>query len=67
MDIQKYKGFLIDKSFTDKLEIITKSFPRFLWIIRHSYSNKPVFDVVYDATNVYANEPFQVIAFNDFH
>ncbi|MGD1005239.1 MAG: hypothetical protein ABR887_07440 [Methanoregulaceae archaeon] len=64
MDIRQYKQFLLKENFVNKLEIMLKSFPRFLWVIRHNYGQKPFFDFLIDATDVYANKAFQVIVFN---
>jgi len=61
MDVRQYKQFLLIKSFQNKTEILLKPFPRFLWVMRHNYCEKPFFDCVLDATDVYANKAFQVI------
>jgi hypothetical protein len=61
MDVRQYKKELLTASFQNKPEIMVKPFPRFLWVLRHNYCEKPFFDFVLDATDVYANKAFQVI------
>jgi hypothetical protein len=61
MDVRQYKQSLLTQSFQNKTEILLKPFPRFLWVMRHNYCDKPFFDCVLDATDVYANKAFQVI------
>jgi len=61
MDIRQYKQSLLKEKFLNKEEILLKPFPRFLWIFRHNYCDKPCFDYVLDATDVYADKAFQVI------
>lgn len=61
MDVRQYKYSLLKEQFTDKEKILVKPFPRFLWILRHNYCDRPCFDYILDATDVYANKAFQVI------
>ena len=61
MDVRQYKQSLLEEQFVNKEEILVKPFPRFLWIFRHNYCDKPCFDYILDATDVYAYKAFQVI------
>jgi hypothetical protein len=63
MDVRHYKQQLISESFNNKIEIMVRQFPRFLWVLRHNYCSKPYYDFILDATDVYATEPFQVIEY----
>ncbi|PWB52549.1 MAG: hypothetical protein C3F06_08320 [Candidatus Methanoperedenaceae archaeon] len=62
-EIKSYKNYLISKSFPDKYKILTKPFPRFLWVVRIGNRDSPEYDILYDAISLY-NEPFQVIMFD---
>jgi hypothetical protein len=63
MDVRQYKQSLLKEQFQNKEEILLKPFPRFLWIFRHNYCEKPCFDYILDATDVYADKAFQVIEY----
>jgi hypothetical protein len=39
--VQKYKKFLLEKSIKEKVKILAKSLPRFMWIIRVHYEKQP--------------------------
>ncbi len=52
-ELKEYKKFLLTQKIKDKENILCKSLPRFIWIIRSSYSNKTVFDRLYDGTSVF--------------
>ena len=54
--IRKYKKQLQKQQINDKEEILTTHLPRFIWVIRTSYKNRPRFDYVYDATSVDAKQ-----------
>lgn len=56
MDVVEYKKFIWEHSCENKEELLCKSFPRFLWIIRYSFRRLPVIDYVYDGTSVFAKE-----------
>jgi len=58
--INDYKEFLWGKTFDDKPKILSKPFPRFVWIIRTYYEGKPEKDYIYDGTCVYAQKLFQI-------
>ena len=58
--INKYKNFLIANPIKDKLEILTKSLPRFLWIVRLFHKNQLIGDQVYDGTSVYIKSVISV-------
>lgn len=62
-EIKSYKNYLLTKSFSDKYRILTKPFPRFLWIIRIGDRESPEFDILFDAISL-CEEPFQVISFD---
>jgi len=52
--VQKYKNFLLKRKIKNKVEILKKNFPRFLWIERIFKKNKdePIQDDVFDGTAV---------------
>lgn len=57
--VRKYKEFLLGKSVMDKLEKLTMSLPRFLWILRFfedSSIDSPLLDIVFDGTSVFPKE-----------
>ena len=59
--VRKYKKFLIENSIREKEKLLTTSLPRFMWVVRSYYKNKPKEDVIYDGTSVYAHViPFHV-------
>lgn len=62
-EIKLYKKYLLTKSFQDKYDILTRPFPRFIWIIRIGDRESPEYDILYDAISL-INEPFQVIMFD---
>ncbi|MFA5269589.1 MAG: hypothetical protein WC379_16610 [Methanoregula sp.] len=51
--LNDYKKFLLEKSFSDKVDIMTMTFPRFLWVIRYTILGKVKEDDIYDATSVF--------------
>lgn len=57
--VRKYKEFLLGKSVMDKLEKLTMSLPRFLWVLRlfeDSSIDSPLLDIVFDGTSVFPKE-----------
>lgn len=62
-EIKSYKNYLFTKTFSDKYKILTKPFPRFIWVIRIGDIESPEYDILYDAISL-NNEPFQVIIFD---
>lgn len=54
-DVKKYKEYLAKKTFKNKIEVLSKPLPRYLWIIRSQYLGTPVLDNIYDATSVNAS------------
>jgi len=62
-DVKKYKKFLLDKPILEKTEKLKKPFPRFLWIIRLEAENAIYYDYIYDATAVYAINPYDNIIY----
>jgi hypothetical protein len=50
LENRKYKEWLHGFSFSHKLNVVTMPLPRYLWIIRMTNNNTPVYDYVYDAT-----------------
>lgn len=55
-DVNSYKQFLALRTFERKEDILTKFFPKFLWIIRVNVKEKPIIDLIYDATSVNINK-----------
>jgi hypothetical protein len=58
--INDYKTFLWGKKFDDKPKILSKPFPRFIWVIRTFYEGNPEKDYIYDGTCVYARKLLQI-------
>ncbi len=58
--VGEYKRFLIGNSIKDKTEILTKSLPRFLWIVRFIHKNQHIGDQIYDGTSVYVTKLISV-------
>lgn len=56
MQVKKYKKFLLKKTFNNKIDILKRPFPRFVWIIRLLFRNTPTQDYIYDGTSVYLKE-----------
>lgn len=56
--IQEYKKFLLESQAKDKWRVLTKSLPRFVWIIRAYDGNQLLQDRIYDGTSVYAHTSF---------
>jgi len=50
-DIKKYKSELFEKNFRDKLNILRRPMPRFVWVIRWKFDGTPIVDLVYDGTS----------------
>ncbi|NQE52494.1 hypothetical protein C5S29_02790 [ANME-1 cluster archaeon GoMg3.2] len=61
--VQKYKEFLLGESIKGKEKILTKSLPRFLWVIRGYDKSKSKFDAVYDGTSIYPRKKIVHIEF----
>lgn len=51
IELSDYKKFLLAQTYTNKLKILMKSFPKYLWIIRVFVSNTHEYDIIYDATS----------------
>ncbi len=62
-EIKSYKNYLLTRFFSDKYKILTKPFPRFLWVVRIGDRESPEYDILYDAISL-NDEPFQVIIFD---
>lgn len=58
--INDYKKFLWSMKFDNKSKILSKPFPKFVWIIRTFYEGKPEKDYIYDGTCVYVQKLFQI-------
>jgi len=54
--IQEYKKELIRNDITGKSDVMTFSFPRYIWIIRRSYQDRVLYDQIFDGTAVWPNE-----------
>lgn len=63
--VSEYKKFLIENSIKDKVDVLTESLPRFLWIVRFIHKNKHIGDQIYDGTSVYVNKLMSVEFLND--
>ncbi|HII91677.1 MAG TPA: hypothetical protein HA262_05775 [Methanosarcina sp.] len=63
-EVNKYKEYLLDKSFINKKEILTSSFPKYIWIIRHEQDGIIKSDSVIDATTLSDDPPRRVIYLN---
>jgi len=51
--IQSYKNELFNKQIYNKEDVLTKTLPRFLWVIRFSYNQQTFLDQVFDGTATY--------------
>ena len=54
--LKKYKIELLKELIENKTEILMKPMPKYIWIIRKAYKNKPEIDFIYDTTTVYATQ-----------
>jgi hypothetical protein len=61
IQVKEYKKYLINEKISNKKKILNEEMPRFLWIIRGTYSNKTYFDRIYDGTSVFKKKLFNVI------
>ena len=59
--VNQYKQYLLKHPFKNKVEILIKSLPRFLWVIRDHLNGRPILDHVYDGTAVFPKELFTII------
>ncbi|MFA5613297.1 MAG: hypothetical protein WC993_02375 [Methanoculleus sp.] len=62
-EVKRYKQFIRKHSIKDKIAILSKPYPRFLWIIRLQSPTKIYADFVFDATSVFTTEPFDHIRY----
>ncbi|HEY9205451.1 MAG TPA: hypothetical protein VIO58_05970 [Candidatus Methanoperedens sp.] len=60
IELNQYKEFLSKQMFKDKMKILCKPFPRYLWIIRGYINGKLLTDVVFDATSVFPQKPMKI-------
>jgi len=51
--IQNYKNELFSKNIHNKEKILTKTLPRFLWIMRFYYNQNVFLDQIFDGTAIY--------------
>lgn len=63
-ELNQYKEFLWKKSFKEKISILYKSFPRYIWIIRTYANGNMDSDFVFDGTSV-NSPPFCRILFEN--
>jgi|GEM_PF-397362 len=54
--VKKYKAELLEKPIDNKIEILMKPMPKYLWILRKTKKRKPEIDFIYDTTTVYATQ-----------
>ena len=50
--VNSYKSFILKSSVKNKNEVLVSPVPRFLWIIRISFTGKPARDILFDGTSV---------------
>ncbi len=50
-DIKKYKSELFESNFQNKISILRRPMPRFVWVIRWKFNDEPIVDLVYDGTS----------------
>lgn len=50
--LNSYKRFLLDHACANKVEVLSKPLPRFLWVIRTLLNGQPVLDSLYDGIEV---------------
>jgi len=63
-ELNPYKEFLWKQSFKDKMDIICKPFPHFLWVIRTYRDMNMDIDFIFDGTSV-NSPPFCKIIFKN--
>jgi len=61
--INKFKEEIWKDRFENKKEILTKAFPKYMWIIRYTDNERPYLDIIYDATMVFPSEVFDRIKY----
>jgi hypothetical protein len=49
--VQKYKNKLIFENIENKIDILRKPMPRYMWVINVKYNNKNITDLLIDATS----------------
>lgn len=65
--IQKYKTDLLTMQFDDKINILKRSLPRFVWVLSsYNLFNGSISDKVYDATSHNVEPIGKTIIFNDY-
>lgn len=63
INVNKYKKELLNKNIEDKREILMKSFPKYMWVVRALDEGESAFDYVYDATSLFVTEPMSLIVY----
>jgi hypothetical protein len=61
--LNKYKKEIWSEKFENKIEILMKPFPKYMWIIRYKGNNEPYLDIIYDATMVHPTEEFSTVRY----
>jgi len=59
--VQKYKELLLDNYIENKVNVLTKCLPKFLWVMRFYENELPQIDIVYDGTSIYPREKCKVV------
>ncbi|WP_258406331.1 C39 family peptidase [Shewanella halotolerans] len=60
-----YKQKVKSKCVSNKSEILTRNFPKYLWIGEYSVNGTPLFDLIFDSTNLPQGEAYLCSAFYD--
>ncbi|MCG9729595.1 C39 family peptidase [Shewanella sp. Isolate13] len=61
----EYKQIVKNSGVINKTEILTRSFPKFLWISEVSLDGQPHFDLIFDSTNLPQGEAYLCSALYD--
>jgi len=54
--VNHYKRSLLDYKLENKIDILSRPLPRFIWVIRIFSEYKPIVDVVFDGTEVFPKD-----------
>jgi len=53
VELNQYKEYLLTKSIHNKMDLLLRPFPKYMWIIRLENNELPQLDLVIDATSVF--------------
>lgn len=51
--VERYKEYLLTQDINEKIKVLTKPMPKYMWILRFHYEGQPLEDVVFDGTSIY--------------